>query len=205
VTELGPEQAAAFERCLAAEGVVVFPADTVYGLACAPDSRHAVERLYWLKGRPPDKPAAVMFFALDIALDALPELPPRTRSAFERLLPGPVTVLLRNPERRFPLACGPDPSTLGVRVPAFEHGLREVRTPVLQSSANRSGGPDPRRLADVPPAMRAAADLVLDGGELPGTPSTVLDLRTYETAGEWRVLREGALPTDEIEAKLSES
>jgi L-threonylcarbamoyladenylate synthase len=205
VTELGPEQAAAFERCLAAEGVVVFPSDTVYGLACAPDSRHAVERLYWLKGRPPDKPAAVMFFALDAALDVLPELPPRTRNAFERLLPGPVTVLLRNPERRFPLACGPDPSTLGVRVPAFEHGLREVRTPVLQSSANRSGGPDPRRLADVPPAMRAAADLVLDGGELPGTPSTVLDLRTYETAGEWRVLREGALPSSEIEAALSES
>jgi L-threonylcarbamoyladenylate synthase len=147
----------------------------------------------------------VMFFALDAGLDALPELPPRTRAAFERLLPGPVTVLLRNLERRFPLACGPDPSTLGIRVPAFEHGLREVRTPVLQSSANRSGGPDPRRLADVPPAMRAAADLVLDGGELPGTPSTVLDLRTYEAAGEWRVLREGALPAAAIEAKLSES
>jgi L-threonylcarbamoyladenylate synthase len=205
VSALGPDQAAAFERCLAAEGVVVFPADTVYGLACAPDSRHAVERLYWLKGRPPDKPAAVMFFALDAALDALPELPPRTRAAFERLLPGPVTVLVRNAERRFPLACGPDPSTLGVRVPALEHGLREVRSPVLQSSANRSGGPDPRRLADVPPALRAAADLVLDGGELPGTPSTVLDLRTYETAGEWRVLREGALSADAVATKLSES
>src|SRR5581483_258334 len=205
VTDLGPDQAAAFERCLAAEGVVVFPSDTVYGLACAPDSRHAVERLYWLKGRPAEKPAAVMFFALEVALDALPELPPRTRSAFERLLPGPVTVLLRNPQRRFPLACGPDPSTLGVRVPAFEHGLREVRSPVLQSSANRSGGADPCRLADVPPAMRAAADLVLDGGELPGTPSTVVDLRTYEAAGEWRVLREGALGAGAIADALSGS
>jgi L-threonylcarbamoyladenylate synthase len=199
---IGPDQAAALERCLAAGGVAVFPADTVYGLACAPDTRAAVERLYWLKGRAPDKPAAVMFFSLDNALDALSGLGPRTRTALEGLLPGPVTVLLPNPERRFPLACGPDPATIGIRVPALEHGLREVRAPVLQSSANRSGGPDPRRLEDVPPALRAAADLVLDGGELPGTPSTVLDLRRYEHLGEWRVLREGAAAADEIAAVL---
>jgi L-threonylcarbamoyladenylate synthase len=199
---IGPDQAAALERCLAADGVAVFPADTVYGLACAPDSRAAVERLYWLKGRPASKPAAVMFFALEAALDSLPELGSKTRAALERLLPGPVTVLLANRERRFPLACGADLSTLGVRVPRIEHGLREVRAPVLQSSANRAGGPDPARLEDVPPAMRAAADLVLDGGELPGTPSTVLDLRRFEHTGEWRVLREGAAAADEIAAAL---
>ena len=200
---IGPDQAAALERCLAAGGVAVFPSDTVYGLACAPDSRGAIERLYWLKGRAPDKPAAVMFFALDSALDALPELGPRTRTALEALMPGPVTVLLRNPDRRFPLACGPDPSTLGLRVPKLEHGLREVRAPVLQSSANRAGRPDPARLEDVPPALRAAADLVLDGGELPGTPSTVLDLRRFEHEGEWRILREGAASADDVGAALA--
>jgi L-threonylcarbamoyladenylate synthase len=191
--------AAAFERCLAADGVAVFPADTVYGLACAPDSRHGVERLYWLKGRPQDKPAAVMFFSLDILLDALPELDERVVVALRALLPGPVTALVPNRERRFPLACGPDPATLGLRVPKVENGLREVRSPVLQSSANRSGGPDPARLADVPPALRAAADLVLDGGDLPGTPSTVVDLR----APEWRILREGALSRDAVAATLA--
>jgi L-threonylcarbamoyladenylate synthase len=205
MTELGPDQAAALERCIAAGGVAVFPADTVYGLACAPDTRAAVERLYWLKGRSPDKPAAVMFFSLASALVGLPELEPRTRAALEKLLPGPLTALLRNHERRFPLACGSDPSTLGLRVPAIEHGLREVRAPVLQSSANRAGGPDPKRLAEVPPALRAAADLLLDGGELPGTPSTVLDLRAYEHANEWRIVRQGALPADDIAAALSES
>jgi L-threonylcarbamoyladenylate synthase len=188
---------AGFERTVRAGGVVVFPADTVYGLACDPGSAAAVERLYALKGRPPEKPAAVMFFALAPALAALPELGARTRSALERLLPGGVTLLLPNPERRFPLACGPDPATLGLRVPALP-ALAGVRVPVLQSSANTSGGADARRLAEVPQPIRAGADLVLDGGELPGTPSTVVDLRRYEETGEWAILRAGLVAPEAI-------
>jgi L-threonylcarbamoyladenylate synthase len=184
--------AEAFERCIAAGGVAVFPADTVYGLACDPESAAAVARLYELKGRPPDKPAAVMFFALGAALAALPELGARIRAAVQGLLPGPLTLLLPNPEHRFPLACGPDPDTLGVRVPAIP-ALGAVGVPVLQSSANLAGGPDARTFDAVPQAIRDGADLVVDGGELPGTPSTVLDLRTYERDGEWAVLREGAV------------
>jgi L-threonylcarbamoyladenylate synthase len=182
--------AEAFENTIIQGGVVVFPADTVYGLACDPASSAAVERLYSLKGRPPAKPAAVMFFVLAAALAALPELGARTRSALERLLPGALTLLLPNPERRFPLACGPHPETLGLRVPDVPL-LADVSTPVLQSSANLSGGADARRLADVPEPIRAGADLVLDGGELPGTPSTVVDLRGYEETGAWSVVREG--------------
>lgn len=184
------------ERCLHVHGVALFPADTVYGLACEPDSRDAVDRLYRLKGRRFDQPAAVMFFSLDLALAALAELPRRTRAALERLLPGGVTVLLENPERRFPLACGPDPDTLGIRVPALGDALAPLgglRWPVLQSSANRSGEPAPRQLADVPASIREGVDCVLDGGELPGTPSTVVDLRRYDREGRWAVLREGAV------------
>ena len=96
----------------------MFPADTVYGFACDARTRDAVERLYPLKGRARDKPAAVMFFSLDLALAALPELGPRTRAALGALLPGGVTLLLANPAQRFPLACGDDPETLGLRVPA---------------------------------------------------------------------------------------
>jgi L-threonylcarbamoyladenylate synthase len=189
---LGADDAIAFSNCIDEGGVVVFGADTVYGLACDPSSEVAVARLYALKGRDAGKPAAVMFFALERALGALPELGPRTRDALARLLPGAVTVLLPNPERHFPLACGPDPETLGLRVPAVE-ALAAVERPVLQSSANPSGGADPRRLDDVDAALRDGADLVLDGGELPGTPSTVVDLRSYEDGGEWSVLREGAV------------
>ncbi|HEY6695352.1 MAG TPA: L-threonylcarbamoyladenylate synthase [Solirubrobacteraceae bacterium] len=174
-----------FEECIVGGGVVVFPADTVYGLACDPENERAVARLYALKGRPPDKPAAVMFFSLD----ALPELGPRTRAFAERLLPGALTLLV--PSDRFPLAGGA--GTLGLRVPDVP-ALADVAVPVLQSSANLAGGPDARRLEDVPEAIRAGADLVLDGGELAGTPSTVVDLRGYEADGTWRIVRQGAVP-----------
>jgi L-threonylcarbamoyladenylate synthase len=191
----------AFERVISAGGVAVFPADTVYGLACDPLDAAAVERLYALKGRPPTKPAAVMFFEVERALSAVPELGARTRAALERLLPGPVTVLVPNPGERFPLACGPAPTTLGLRVPVVD-GLAGVRVPVLQSSANLAGGPDTSRLADVPEAIRAGADLVIDGGELPGTPSTVVDLRRYEESGQWGVARTGAVSYMELAEAL---
>jgi L-threonylcarbamoyladenylate synthase len=195
------EDAEAFARCMQAPGVAVFPADTVYGLACEPDSRESVHRLYGLKRRRPDKPAAVMFFDAALAVAALPELPEATRAALTRLLPGAVTALVPNPERRFPLACPGDPETLGVRVPRLEgplSPLAAVGRPVLQTSANRAGEPDPRRLDEVPEPIRAGADLLLDGGELPGTPSTVVDLRRYDREGEWRVVREGAVPAGQI-------
>ena len=178
-------------------GVAVFPADTVYGLACDPDNKVAVQRLYTLKRRSFGKPSAVMFFDVSLAFAALPELGERTREALSRLMPGAVSVLLPNPAGRFPLACGEDPSTLGLRVPVVPQ-LAGVNWPVLQSSANLAGGPDPRRLDDVPQLLRRAADLVIDGGELPGTPSTVVDLRSYEIDGSWEVVRAGAVAYDEL-------
>jgi L-threonylcarbamoyladenylate synthase len=202
---IAPGDAQTFERCMAVGGVAVFPADTVYGLACDPGSEDAVARLYALKRRLPDKPAAVMFFAVDLALASLPELGRRTRVALDTLLPGGVTLLLPNPARRFRLACGPDPDTLGLRVPALPEAalaLADVRWPVLQSSANRAGGPDARRLDDVPEPIRAGADMLLDAGELPGTPSTVIDLRAYERDGAWRIVRQGAVDADEVAAAL---
>jgi len=189
------DEIAAFERCSDEGGVVLFPADTVYGLAVDPDSREAVERLYALKGRPADRPAAIML----PDLEALPELGPRTRAALERLLPGALTVLVPNPERRWPLACGPSPERLGLRVPDIPGPSR----PLLQSSANPSGGADPRRLEDVDEHIRAGADLAIDGGELPGTPSTVVDLTGYEETGAFAVRREGAVPADEVAAILA--
>jgi L-threonylcarbamoyladenylate synthase len=208
VAALTADDAATFSRCISVGGVAVFPADTVYGLACEPDSKEAVQRLYFLKRRRPDKPAAVMFFALDLALAALPELGPRTSQALHSLLPGAVTLLLPNPARRFPLACGVGGDgieTLGLRVPEWPPALAalgEVSWPVLQSSANVAGGPDARRIDDVPETIRARADLVLDGGELPGTPSTVVDLRGYERDGRWSVVREGAVPIDSVSMAL---
>src|SRR5918912_3502687 len=103
-----------------------------------------------------------MFFARELAQAALPTLGPRTRAAFERLLPGRVTLVLPNPERRFPLACGPEPERIGVRVPDLSGPLAPlaaVARPVLQSSANPSGAADARRVADVDAGLRAAVDV----------------------------------------------
>ena len=146
-----------------------------------------------------------MFFSLELALAALPELGPRTRRRrCEGLLPGAVTLLLPNPARRFPLACGPDPTTLGpARARRWRRAaaaLAAVRWPVLQSSANPAGGEDARRLADVPADDPRRVDLVLDAGRLRGTASTVIDLRRYEDEGAWTIVREGAVPG--VEAAL---
>jgi L-threonylcarbamoyladenylate synthase len=198
------EEVETFERCISVGGVALFPADTVYGLATEPDSREGVDRLYRLKGRAADTPAAVMFFDLELAIAALPELGPRTSEAVARLLPGALTLLLPNPARRFPLACGragSDQERLGVRVPLLEGELAPLaalRWPVLQSSANRTGEPDAARVADVEDELRAGVDLILDGGELPGTPSTVVDLTGYEADGTWEVVREGAMPREAV-------
>ena len=200
MSELG-SQAESFERCMSVGGVAVFPADTVYGLACDVSDRLAVERLYRFKRRRLDKPSAVMLFSVEVAFAALPELGPVTRGALERLLPGAVTLLLPNPAERFPLACGADPSVVGIRVPVVP-ALAGVRWPVLQSSANFAGEPDARRLEDVPAALRRVADLVIDGGKLPGTASTVIDLRSYEGTGEWSIVREGAVPVADVATVL---
>jgi L-threonylcarbamoyladenylate synthase len=204
---LGAHDAETFARCIRVGGVAVFPADTVYGLACEPETPEAVERLYALKGRRPDKPAAVMFFDTELAFDALPELEPRTQALLGRLLPGGITALLPNPLRRFPLACGPDPHTLGLRVPKLDGALEPLaamRWPVLQSSANDAGGLDAHRLDEVPEGIRRDADLVLDGGQLAGTPSTVVDLRRFELDGVWAVLRSGAVPESDIDRAAAE-
>jgi L-threonylcarbamoyladenylate synthase len=188
------------DRCAAAGGVAVFPADTVYGLGCDPENADAVRRLYELKGRPAAKPAAVMWGRMSTMLadlDELGELGPGLRLALERLLPGPVTVLLGNPRARFPLA---GTGLLGVRVPA---GGLDLDGRLLQSSANVAGGPDARRLDDVPQAIRDGADLVIDGGQLPGVPSTVVDLSGYGVDGGWTVVRVGALSADAVAQRLA--
>lgn len=196
-----PAAAARLAACVAGGGVVVFPTDTVYGIGCAPNDATAVERLYALKGRRPDKPAAVMFFSLSAALSALSELPAATRELLGRLLPGAVTALLPNPRARFGLACRPTPAVLGLRVPSLPpplSALAALPTPLLQSSANLSGRPDACHLDDVPTELRKGADLALDGGALPGTPSTVLDLTSWARDGSWRIVRQGAVGADVV-------
>lgn len=202
---LDSDDAVRLQACVAGGGVAVYPTDTVYGVCCDPESETAARKLYALKGRPAARPAAVMFFSLEAALEALPELQESERSALSTLLPGPLTLLLANRTRCFAAACRTDPDTIGLRVPLLPEplaALAAVSAPVMQSSANLSGEPDARTLAEVPQSLREGADLVIDGGELPGVASTVLDLRDWDEHRRWFVLREGALLSSAVEEAL---
>jgi L-threonylcarbamoyladenylate synthase len=189
-------------RATASGGVVLFPAEGVYGLAAAPDRPDAVGRIARLKGRDPAKPSSVLFWSLGAALAAVDGAGDRVLRAMALLLPGPVGVVVPNPGGGYPLATGPDPSALGVRVPVVAGGPVDA-PPVLQTSANRAGGSDPATVDAVPRPIRLACDLVLDRGPRPGVPSTVVDLRGLIVAGGgWRLLRQGAVPADDVTVAL---
>jgi len=175
---------------------VILPTDTVYGLCATPYRSEPVERLYRLKGREPQQPTAIVAADLDTLFECVPELRGRAGVIARALLPGPYTLILPNPARRFRWLAGTTPQAIGVRVPDLPEPAARVLArvgAVAATSANLPGGPDPRRLEDVPEELRAKAAVTLDGGELPGTPSTVIDF----TAPEPRVVREGAAPAAE--------
>jgi L-threonylcarbamoyladenylate synthase len=181
--------------------VVVLPADTVYGLVADGYREAPVRLLYRIKQRPEGMPSALMAADLDVVLDAVPELRGRAAVTARALLPGPYTLVLPNPARRFRWLCGTRPDAIGVRVPALSESaaavLRRVGA-VASTSANLHGGGEARRLGDVPARIREQAGAEIDGGELPGVPSTVVDL----TEPEPRILREGAVPGDEVLERL---
>ena len=189
-----------FDACILGGGVAVFPADGVYGLACDPTREDAIERIHRIKGRDEGKPAAVMYFSPLAMRELVATLGPRTRDALGALLPGPVTLVVANPERRYPLACREDPERLGVRL--IQGPLAGAACAVFQTSANLSGQPAPAAFDAVDPRIVEQVDLAIDGGELAGRPSTVVDVTAIEEGGEPVVLREGALSRAEIELAL---
>jgi L-threonylcarbamoyladenylate synthase len=191
----------ALERCVAGGGVAIFPADGLYGLCCDPISEPAVERIQRLKGRDARKPSAVMCFSPLPLRELVSGMGPRVREAASALLPGPVTLVLPNPERRYPLACREDPERLGVRL--IEGPLVGMPLPILQTSANLSGEPPAGSFEQLDPRLLEAVDLAIDGGALSGKPSTVIDLSGLDRDGTWRILREGAVSEDEVARALS--
>lgn len=182
--------------------VVLLPTDTVYGLAASAARAEHTRGLYRLKGRGAGQPTALLAVSVAQLEAALPELRPGDRAAIEALLPGPYTLVVANPGRRFAWLAGSRPETLGVRVPELPPAAAAAvgaAGPVVATSANEPGGPDPRGVADVPERLLKGCAAVLDAGPLPGIASTVLDL----TGAEPRVLREGAVPASEALARIA--
>jgi len=191
----------ALERCIAASGVAVFPADGLYGLACDPLDAAAITRIHQVKGRDEGKPSAVMYLAPLAMRELVEGLGERTREAVGALLPGPLTLVVANPQHRYPLACREDPERLGVRL--IGGPLAGAMCPLFQTSANRSGEPPAASFGEVSQTLVDAVDLAIDGGALAGRPSTVVDLSRFDEAGEWQVLRRGAMDEAELTSRLT--
>jgi L-threonylcarbamoyladenylate synthase len=178
---------------------ILLPTDTVYGLAADGYREAPVRRLAALKGRPEGMPVALVAVDLDTILDCVPELRGRAAVCARAVLPGPYTLVLPNPARRFRWLSGTRPDTIGIRVPDLPLPAEAVLArfgAVAATSANAHAGADPARVEDVPEEIRSSAAAIVDAGELPGTASTVLDL----TGPEPVVLRAGA---GSVEAALS--
>jgi L-threonylcarbamoyladenylate synthase len=170
--------------------------DTVYGLCAEPYHEAPTRELYRMKQRPAEQPTALLAKDVDFLFELVPDLRGLADVLVRALLPGPFTLVLPNRAERFPWVTGSTPDRIGVRVPEITGPGAEVLErvgAVVATSANLRGGPEPTRLEDVPVEIRAGAAAIVDGGELPGTPSTVLDL----TGPEPRVIREGAVPAQQ--------
>jgi len=195
-----PEARLALERCVAGGGVALFPADGLYGLGCDPLDELAIERIHRIKGRDEGKSSAVLYFSPLAMRELLEGFGPRTAEAARALLPGPVTLIVANPDRRYPLACREDPERLGLRL--IGGPLEGAMCPLFQTSANLSGEPAPSVFDEIPARIVDAVDLAIDGGPLTGLPSTVVDIASIEDGGDWEILREGGLSAGDLAAAL---
>ncbi|WP_248904251.1 L-threonylcarbamoyladenylate synthase [Halocatena marina] len=180
-------------------GCVIYPTETVYGLAADALNPESINRVFELKGRSRDNP--ISFAVPDIeTVDEYTRPTDRERAFMRAFLPGPITVVL---ERRSGAGV-PDVLTggrerVGVRIPdhPIALDLLERVAPLTATSANRSGAGSARRVEEIAPDFRDAVDAILDDGETPGSESTVVDVSTDT------IHRRGAL-ANEIEAWLTE-
>jgi L-threonylcarbamoyladenylate synthase len=186
-------------RALENGELVVIPTDTVYGLAARPDRPGALDAVFAAKGRPAGLALPVLVAGTDQArrLGVLTVPAEQLAAAF---WPGALTLVLHR-QAGFGAALGGDGATVGVRMPAHLQVLRllEAAGPLAVTSANRSGQPTPATAAEIAEVFGRAVAVYLDGGPSPGSvPSTVVSF----VSGEPVVLREGALPSAELLARL---
>ncbi|MFL6204972.1 MAG: L-threonylcarbamoyladenylate synthase, partial [Acidimicrobiales bacterium] len=175
-------------------GVVVLPTDTVYGLAALPSAAAAVDRVFALKGRRADVPIAVLCASAAQAL-ALAEPVPGVDQVAARFWPGPLTLVL--PRRAgVHLHLGEPTHTIGLRVPRHEliRAVAERVGPVATTSANQHGSPTPPTAREAGASLVGDPDLVVDGGRLEASASTVV----AATGMPWTVLRAGPIDPDEV-------
>lgn len=178
-------------------GVIVFPTDTVYGLASRYDNENSIHRIYEIKGRDQTKALAVLIGDLNQLRIVAEDIPEIALTLGEHLWPGALTLVVKkNMQIGTPLSMD---NSIGVRIPddRFVQELAKIVGPLATTSANLSGYPSATNTEDVMDQIGNMVDLVINGGESRGgVPSTVVDCREVPV----RILREGAITKQLIES-----
>jgi L-threonylcarbamoyladenylate synthase len=176
-------------------GLIAFPTDTVYGLACPVNSETGIEQLFVAKDRPANKAIAVLVGSYEQIATITPEPGPNARKLAERYWPGALTLVVEK-HSQLPENISPFP-TVGVRMPNHPFAIQLLLAygPLATTSANLSGGKNPSKAEDVLDQLDGRIDLVIDGGATPGgIPSTVVDCTTSQV----KILRLGAISEKDI-------
>lgn len=182
---------------LKAGAIVAVPTETVYGLAGNALDVAAVERIFAVKGRPTIKPLSLMVPGAEAMDRCCEDVPEAARALAERFWPGPLTIVLKAKDT-VPEIVRAGGSTVGLRCPdhpATLEVLRLAQFPLAAPSANPSGAPSPKTAEDVLRYFDGRIAAVIDGGPCGiGLESTIVDL----SQAPYRVLRQGALPEEEL-------
>lgn len=179
--------------------VLGMPTDTFYGLAADPLNLRAVERVYEIKSRSRHKPLSLLIDGVDQAEELAKPLPEEFYKLARRFWPGPLTLIVAAASR-LPLKVTANTGNVALRVPAAKIPLAVVRAagvPITATSANLSGASECTTAEAVRDQLQDRISIIVDGGTSPHEiASTIVDLTDQEA--RWRVIREGAIPTQEI-------
>jgi len=185
--------------CLRKGDVVALPTDTFYGLAVDPVNLYAVEQIYRLKTRQKHKPLSLLIASVSQAYELARDTDPLLDKLAERFWPGPLTIIVKA-DPKLPLKVTANTGNVALRVPSAEIPLailRAVGSPITATSANLHGASECTNALEVRDQLGDCLPLIVDGGQSPrDMPSTIVDLTSED--GAWRLLREGAIPSDQI-------
>lgn len=179
--------------------VLGMPTDTFYGLAADPFNLRAVERVYEIKSRSKHKPLSLLIESVEQAEELTRPLPDEFYALARKFWPGPLTIIVKAAPR-LPLKVTANTGNVALRVPAAQIPMAVIHAagvPITATSANLSGGPECTSAVEVRDQLRDRISIIVDGGTSPrAVASTIVDLS--ENGGEYKVLREGAIPQQEI-------
>jgi L-threonylcarbamoyladenylate synthase len=179
--------------------VLGMPTDTFYGLAADPFNLRAVDRVYEIKSRSRHKPLSLLIESVEQAEELAKPLPEEFHALARRFWPGPLTIIVRAASR-LPLKVTANTGNVALRIPSSRIPLAVVqaaRIAITATSANLSGEAECTTALAVRDQLQDRISIIVDGGPSPReVSSTIIDLTDEEA--RWKIIREGAIPSQEI-------